>query len=120
MNISEKPVHDNVDDSWLVAYHGTHPFSVNGNTHRTKSMDPGTALYVTRHCNGGADQFTTPFALSDGDHHQTFRMIFQCRVKPDSFLVENNLLPDGDAWLILNLKDVQPDGFLLKNDTLSS
>ncbi len=80
----------------------------------------GSGLYVTTHCNGGADAYTTPFTVSNGDENETFRVVFQCRVRPNSFKTHAGVVEVGEIWRIVDPQAIRPYGILLKNETPSA
>ncbi len=101
----------NIDGEWPVAFHGT--------SSRANEDSTGDAqgLFATTHCNGGADMYTTSFTVSNGDHDETFRMAFQCRVRPDSFTTDTDVVEIGEAWRVIDPRAIRPDGLLLKNES---
>lgn len=128
INLSDKYSDDNIwfgqsniDGEWPIAYHGTNQiFQQDLLSNSTKKDDTIPVLYVTTHCNNGADIFTTPFIVSNGDQNETFRIAFQCRVKPNSFTTHNDIIQDGEAWRIVDPKAIRSYGLLLKNETVLS
>jgi len=85
-------------------------------TYRTEIAETGSSLFVTTHCNGGADAYTTPFTVSNGDQNERFRMLFQCRVRPNSFAKDTEGVEMGERWKIVDPRAIRPDGLLLKNE----
>jgi hypothetical protein len=129
--------HNNAPGEWPVAFHGTHSGAVGkiaqhglsiGAAQRDlmleeaiqqkgPSMDrPG--LYLATHCNGGSDAYATEFEVSTGDETETFQVVFQCRVQPDSFTVHTSCVRMGHGWRVVDPTAVRPYGLLLrKKDT---
>jgi hypothetical protein len=91
---------ENIKGEWAVAFHGTHRAAVKGITEKGLSItkfdvkrqeaieQAGTyfdkpGLYVATHCNDGAHLYTKPFSVQLWQNKiETFRVVFQCRVKP--------------------------------------
>lgn len=111
----------NIVGEWPIAFHGTCLQAIDESTRQDflsnlieKDIKPG--FYVTTHCNGGADAFTTPFTVTNGDKKERFRIVFQCRVKPNSFTTHTDIFKEGEAWRIVNPQAIRPYGLLLKNE----
>jgi hypothetical protein len=125
----------NADGEWAVAFHGTHAGAVKGIKDeglRITSMDamrgeavkekgeefdkPG--LYVATHCNGGShpaytQTFTVPASSGESE---TFRVVFQCRVKPGVFTAHSSPVRIGEAWRFIDSDAIRPYGILVKNE----
>ena len=101
----------NMDGEWPIAFHGT------SSRADERDIDAGPGLFVTTHCNGGAVAYTTPFTVSNGDHDETFRLAFQCHVRPDSFTTDTDIVQVGEAWRVIDPRAIRPDGLLLKNES---
>ena len=125
----------NVDGEWAVAFHGTHGGAVKGIQEKglllikRDAMRPeavrqggkefdGPGVYVATHCTGGAHpQYTKPFQISPSSQTtETFRIVFQCRVKPKAFTIHTTPVSIGEAWRFVNPDDIRPYGILLKKD----
>ena len=126
---------DNIEGEWPVAFHGTHSGAVKGITkeglrktrvdlmreesaeQRGKDFDrPG--LYVATHCDGGAyPNYTKPFSIkTSSDITETFRVVFQCRVKPDAFTTHSGPVRIGNASRFVDSDAIRPNGILLKKE----
>ncbi|CAF2386250.1 unnamed protein product [Rotaria sp. Silwood2] len=127
---------NNVDGEWPVAFHGTHGGAVKGikekgllitkhDAMRNEAIEqkgdyfgrPG--LYVATHCRGGAHPvYTTPFTIHKSPETiETFRVVFQCRVKPDAFTIHTGPVEIGQAWRFVDPDAVRPYGILVKNES---
>ncbi|CAF1463483.1 unnamed protein product [Rotaria sp. Silwood1] len=126
---------DNRDGEWPVAFHGTHGGAVKGiiekgllitkvDLMREEAVEqkgkyfdrPG--LYVATHCTGGSHPtYTTPFTIRKStDVTETFRVVFQCRVKPDAFTIHKGPVQEGYAWRFVDPDAIRPYGILIKNE----
>lgn len=76
-------------------------------------------LYVTTHCNGGAHpRFTTTFGMKNSSGKvETYRVAFQCRVKPGVYTNHESLVDTGHAWRFVDPEAIRPDGILIKSET---
>ncbi|CAF1183687.1 unnamed protein product [Rotaria sordida] len=127
----------NINDEWPIAFHGTHSPTLtnitqstplfnsiktdsmnNEDIHRITKVDSGSAIYVITHCNDGADAYTTPFTILNGDNNETFKLVFQCRVRPNSFTIYNGPNDLGQLWQITDPQAIRPYGLLLKRETI--
>ena len=130
---------ENVHGEWPIAFHGTHTPTAIDNTRqsslsshskadtlqnedvdRTSMLRIGTGIIVATNCNGGADKYTTPLTISNGDSTETFKVVFQCRVKPGSFTTHTGLVDVGVLWQVVDPQAIRPSGLLLKNETTLS
>jgi hypothetical protein len=84
---------------------------------KTETTVARSGIYVATHCNGGADEYTTPVTVLNGDQNETFRLVFQCRVRPNSFTAHTGVVETGEAWRIVDSQAIRPYGLLLKNET---
>lgn len=128
----------NVDGEWAVAFHGTKAGAVKGikaegllvtkvDLKRDDAVKKGGAkydkpgLYVATHCNGGAHpQYTTPFDVkSSPDATETYRIVFQCRVKPDTYTIHRSPVIKGHAWRFVDPEAVRPYGILVKSEKVT-
>ncbi|CAF2072242.1 unnamed protein product [Rotaria magnacalcarata] len=126
---------NNVDGEWPVAFHGTHGGAVKGikekgllisNADAMKDdavKDKGTyfdrpGLYVATHCTGGAHpSYTKPFTINTSSTmNEKFRVVFQCRVKPDAFTIHTKPVATGEAWRFVDPDAIRPYGILVKNE----
>ncbi|CAF5160321.1 unnamed protein product [Rotaria sp. Silwood1] len=74
-------------------------------------------LYVPTHCDGGAKIYTEPFTVTPyPDKTESFRIVFQCRVKPEKFTVHKSPVIDGNAWRYVDPSSIRPYGILLKKE----
>ncbi|CAF0922187.1 unnamed protein product [Rotaria sordida] len=126
---------NNVDGEWLVAFHGTHEGAVKGikekglliiniDLMRNEAVEqkekyfdrPG--LYVAIHCTGGSHPaYTKPFTISKSPEiTETFRVVFQCCVKPDAFTIHEGPVKKGHAWRFVDSDAIRPHGILIKNE----
>jgi len=128
---------NNVEGEWAVAFHGTHGKAVKGIKEKGllftkvdlmkdeaveqkgKDFDkPG--LYVATHCNGGSHPtYTQTFTVpSSENENETFRVVFQCRVKPDAYTVHTTPVKKGEAWRFVDSNNIRPYGILVKNENV--
>lgn len=77
-------------------------------------------LYVATHCNGGSHpQYTEKFNVSTPSGNiETFHVVFQCRVRPDSYTVHTTPVKEGVAWRIVDPTAIRPYGILLKSTSI--
>jgi hypothetical protein len=127
--------HENIKGEWAVAFHGTHGGAVKGITKegllitkvdlmREEAVELGGSdfnkpgLYVATHCTGGAHpRYTTPFNINvSSEKVETFRVVFQCRVKPDAFTIHRRPVEKGRAWRFVDPDAIRPYGILVKNE----
>ncbi|CAF0950670.1 unnamed protein product [Adineta steineri] len=74
-------------------------------------------LYVATHCEGGAVLYTEPFTVSPlPNKTESFRIVFQCRVKPEKFTVHESPVHEGHAWRYVDANSIRPYGILLKKE----
>jgi hypothetical protein len=125
--------HNNISGEWPVAFHGTHPTAVTkiaerglsiGAAKRDLMMEEAiqqkgptmnrAGLYLATHCNGGSDGYATTFQVKTGDKAETFQVVFQCRVEPDSFTIHTSCVRVGHGWRVVDPTAVRPYGLLLK------
>ncbi|UJR24705.1 hypothetical protein I4U23_006079 [Adineta vaga] len=125
----------NVDGEWAVAFHGTHGEAVKGikeeglrkTTNDAMRKDAvqmsGTyfdkpGLYVATHCTGGSHPaYTQPFTVqATKNKSETFRVVFQCRVKPGSYTTHSSPVKIGHAWRFVDPEAIRPYGILIKNE----
>ena len=125
----------NIDGEWAVAFHGTHAGAVKGiqekgllitkvDAMRTEAVQQGgdkfdrAGLYVATHCTGGVHpRYTKPFQINTSSQTtETFRVVFQCRVKPKAFTIHRSPVATGEAWRFVDPDDIRPYGILLKNE----
>ena len=130
---------ENVHGEWPIAFQGTRAPTAIDNTRqsslsshskadilknedvdRTGMLRIGTGIPVATHCNGGADKYTTPLTISNGDNTEIFKVVFQCRVKPDSFTIHTDLVDVGVLWQVVDPQAIRPFGLLLKHETTLS
>ena len=126
----------NTDGEWAVAYHGTKSWAVSSivqqglmtsavkvDAMRSEAISqmgeeanqPG--LYVATHCDGGAVIYTEPFTVTPfPDKTESYRIVFQCRVKPKKFTVHRSPVIEGNAWRYVDASSVRPYGILLKKE----
>ncbi|CAF4153603.1 unnamed protein product, partial [Adineta steineri] len=119
--------HNNVSGEWPVAFHGTHSGMVENIAEHGLSIDAGKrgrileeaiqqkgpgmnqpALYLTTHCDGGAEAYATTFQVTNGNEIDTFQVVFQCRVQPKSFTVHNSCVSVGHLWRVIDTNAVRP------------
>ena len=79
-------------------------------------------LYVTTHCNGGAyPVYTKPFSIpSSKNKSETFRIVFQCRVKPNAYTTHTFPVINGEAWRFVDPDAIRPYGILVKKEEKTS
>ncbi|UJR32624.1 hypothetical protein I4U23_020084 [Adineta vaga] len=125
--------HDNSSGEWPVAFHGTHSYAVGSIARHGLSVGTSTrdhmleeavqqkgptmnrpGLYLTTHCNGGSDAYATTFEVQNGDQTEIFQIVFQCRVKPNSFTVHTSCVTKGHDWRVVDPTAVRPYGLLLR------
>jgi hypothetical protein len=140
LNVSQKYTddaiwlgHNNSPGEWPVAFHGTHPAAVSnimkdglssGAAKRDRMMEeaieqkgpsmnrPG--LYLATHCDGGSEAYATTFTVKNGDETESFQVVFQCRVRPDSFTLHTSCVTVGHGWRVVDPTAVRPYGLLLR------
>ncbi|UJR19776.1 hypothetical protein I4U23_022910 [Adineta vaga] len=126
---------------WPVAFHGTQSLAVKGiaelglltsSIKRDAMLDeaiqqkgqevnrPG--LYVATRCNGGSyPQYTNKFEVNiSAEKIETFEVVFQCRVRPNSYTIHKRPVKVGEAWRIVDPTAVRPYGILLKNANITA
>jgi hypothetical protein len=127
----------NAEGEWAVAFHGTHGGAVKGITEkgllktkvdakRPEAVEKGgpdfdkPGLYVATHCTGGAHpQYTTTFEVNAlSEKTEKFRVVFQCRVKPDAFTIHRGPVVKGKAWRFVDPNAIRPYGILVKNEEI--
>ena len=129
--------HNNSPGEWPVAFHGTHPVAASsiverglalgvakrdlmlGEAIRQKGPEvnrPG--LYLATHCNGGSEGYATTFTVKNGDVDETYQVVFQCRVRPDSFTVHTSCVKIGHGWRVVDPTAVRPYGLLLRKQNV--
>ena len=127
----------NAEGEWAVAFHGTHGGAVKGIAEKGllitkvdlmrqeaieekgKDFDrPG--LYVATHCTGGAHPtYTKTFNINASpEKTDQFRVVFQCRVKPDAFTTHRSPVSVGNAWRFVDPDAIRPYGILVKNEEI--
>ena len=128
---------NNVDGEWAVAFHGTTATAVKGikekgllftvvDAMRSEAVEKGGAnydkpgLYVATHCNGGAHpRYTTTFDVnSSPGATETYRIVFQCRVKPGAYTIHRTPVNKGHAWRFVDPEAVRPYGILVKSEKI--
>jgi hypothetical protein len=128
---------DNVEGEWAVAFHGTKVEAIKGITQQglvtSKAVrdamkieaieQKGTdfdkeGFYVATHCDGGAHPvYTKPFTIpSLRNKSETFRVVFQCRVKPGAYTTHTSPVNEGEAWRFVDPDAIRPYGILVKNE----
>lgn len=129
---------NNTDGEWPVAFHGTHGGAVKGITEkgllitkvdlmRKEAIENGgedfdkPGLYVATHCDGGAHpSYTRTFTVpSSQKKTETFRVVFQCRVKPGAYTVHTSPVTEGEAWRFVDPDAIRPYGILVRNEETS-
>jgi hypothetical protein len=127
--------HTNAEGEWPVAFHGTRSLVVRriANTgvlsidtesdrakeeamkHR-KSKKEESGIHVATHCDGGAATYAETFTIHTPDRgEQHFKIVFQCRVKPGTFIIHKpKNLDEGHVWCVNDTRDIRPYGILLK------
>lgn len=127
--------HDNVAGEWPVAFHGTHAGAIKGikekgllvtqtDVKREEAVENGgveydkPGLYVATHCTGGAHpRYTKTFDVkSSSDVTETYRVVFQCRVKPNAYTSHRSPVDKGHAWRFVDPEAIRPYGILVKNE----
>ncbi|CAF1013991.1 unnamed protein product [Adineta ricciae] len=126
----------NAKGEWPVAFHGTKDWAVSSiakeglkttavktDAMRSEAIQqmgdeadrPG--LYVATHCDGGASIYTEKFTVKPfPDQTETFRIVFQCRVKPEKYTVHTSPVNQGHAWRYVDPSSIRPYGILLKKE----
>ncbi|CAF3883236.1 unnamed protein product [Adineta steineri] len=128
--------HSNTQGEWPVVYHGTKSWAVSSitqqglmtNAVKVDLMRPEAiqqmgveadrpGLYVATHCEGGAVLYSEPFTVSPlPNKTESFRIVFQCRVKPEKFTVHKSPVDEGHAWRYVDANSIRPYGILLKKE----
>lgn len=126
----------NADGEWPAAFHGTHSGAVSNiskmglstGTAKRDAMEQeaiqqlgetakGTGLYLATLCNGGSHpQYTQPFTVTTNDKIEKFCVVFQCRVRPNSYSVHTRCVKEGKAWRVVDPTAIRPYGLLLKKE----
>ena len=127
----------NVDGEWGVGFHGTKGIAVKSitqqglltsNTERDTMREDAVqqkgkyydkpGLYVTTHCNDGAHpNYTEPFSIPTSDNQtETFRVVFQCRVKPKKYTTHQIQGITGEIWRFVDPDAIRPYGILVKRE----
>lgn len=75
-------------------------------------------LYLATHCNGGSDVYATSFTVKNDDVDENYRVVFQCRVRPDSFTIHTSCVNVGHGWRVVDPAAVRPYGLLLRKKNL--
>ncbi|CAF1091021.1 unnamed protein product [Adineta steineri] len=141
LNVTDKYGSDNVwlgatnaAGEWPVAFHGTNSGAVSSITQNGLSVGAakrdlmqeeavqqlgaaaeGTGLYLATYCNNGSyPQYTAPFTVTTGDITETFCVVFQCRVRPNSYSIHTRCVIEGNAWRVIDPTAIRPYGLLLK------
>lgn len=124
----------NVEGEWPVAFHGTKPDAAAGIVEKglmpsftstdlkikeaVKQKGPAVnrpGIYVATHCDGGAERYAQEFTVEkSSDLLETFKLVFQCRVKPNSFTIHRSPVKIGKAWRLIDGEAVRPYGILIK------
>ena len=125
----------NIEGEWPVAFHGTHAEVVNDITRDGLSIEkvqhdsmreeavqevgvkadrPG--LYLATRCTGGAHPYyTKSFSVFVSEKKtERFRVVFQCRVKPEEFTTHTSLVSGVETWRVVDPNAVRPYGILLR------
>lgn len=129
----------NGPNEWPVAFHGTHSGAVSGITAQgllikavkvdakreeaIQQLGPEAdrpGLYLATHCNGGSHaRYTQTFEVQiSQDAKKTFRVVFQCRVKPGTYSIHTSPVNVGHAWRVVDPDAVRPYGILLKDEEI--
>ena len=126
----------NVPGEWPVAFHGTHSTAVSsitqtGLTTGTAKRDAmedeavqqlgdkakGKGLYLATYCNDGSyPQYTQPFTVTTENKTEKYCVVFQCRVRPNSYSIHTRCVKDGKAWRVIDPTAIRPYGLLLKKE----
>lgn len=122
----------NGPNEWSVAYHGTKHWFVRNIVEQ--GIRPGgrdayraeairmvgaranlPAIYLATHCEHGADEYATPFDLPNSNQgtSETYKIIFQCRLKPDTF-TEHQENANAKYLRVYDRDGVRPYGILLQ------
>lgn len=120
----------NKKHGWVVAYHGTFPneatlksiirdgLKIRGGRHKpTHGRRFGEGIYLTPTVDLAA-RYARELMEVDGGH---FHVIFQCRVRPNSFerhFITKDAMGELPVWLVRDSLDVRPCGILLGHDEL--
>ena len=128
-----------VEGAWAVAFHGTKAISVvpiaqqglsTGAMQRDAMRDEAVeqlgeeanrpGVYVATKCEGGGALYAAPFTVTSSVHKtDTFRVVFQCRVKPEKYSVHGSPVRDGHAWRYVDGSLIRPYGILLKEEVVA-
>ena len=74
-------------------------------------------LYVYTKCNDGPAIHSEPFTLTIlPDKSERFRLVFQCRSKPEKYTVHQTPVEDVDTWRYVDAHFIRPYGILLKEE----
>ena len=129
----------NAHGEWPVAFHGTRSTAVRniadhglltGKIVRDAMLTEAISqkgeevnlpgLYVATHCNGGSHPlYTENFNIDVPPNDiESFAVVFQCRVRPDSYTTHTAPVCTGEAWRIVDPTAIRPYGILLKNSSI--
>ncbi len=128
---------NNVKGEWPIAYHGTRVHAIKSIVNQSllpryakvdaQRMDAvqkngsyfdKVGVYVATHCNGGAHPaYTVPFTVQTSSKKtECFRVVVQCRIRPDSFTRHIPPVVVGESWRIVDPAAIRPVAILLKNE----
>ncbi|CAF2050173.1 unnamed protein product [Rotaria magnacalcarata] len=125
---------NNNNDLWPFAYHGTYSILLKNiyeqinlsNKIKKDSIEiqiqidnssSSSFIYLTTNCNDAADdKCTKAIRISNGDNNQMFKLIFQFRVRPNSFTIHTDLMAHGPLWRIIDPLAIRSDGLLIKKE----
>ncbi|CAF2027700.1 unnamed protein product [Rotaria magnacalcarata] len=127
---------ENVEGEWPVAFHGTKDQAVVGiiekglqSTYTKRDAmlseairQKGSAMnksgiYIATHCDDGAATYATAFTVeASRTKKETFRLVFQCRVRPNSFTIHSAPVAQGQAWRVVDADAIRPYGILVKTE----
>ena len=146
MNIEEKYPqdnqwfdNDNIQGGWTNAFHGIDSnlqtiITRKGFFTTCRRKDPvideaieqmgdkanGSSIYVTKECEGGAHpHYTISFTIpssSTADEKRRYYLIFQCRVKPNTFSSHRRLFKESTVCRVLEADAIRPYALLLKTE----
>lgn len=125
----------NGPNEWSVAYHGTKywfakPIAETGlqpggrDAYRRDAIQMigeranAPAIYLASHCKNGSIVYAEPFAVpsSNDGQPEDYRLIFQCRLKPDTF-TEHQHTGDVKYLRVYDRDGVRPYGILIKKES---
>ncbi|CAF1679084.1 unnamed protein product [Adineta ricciae] len=103
LDVSDKYESDNAEGKYPVVFHGTHSGAVSGITQNATS------------CNGETcPQYTPLFVVTTDDKTGKNCIVFQYRVRPNSYSIHPSCVKEGYTWRTVDTNAIRSYGLLLK------